>query len=122
MTSSARAGQSHLVSMWAQFPIGTRVLVRQWEQPTVTISEPWINTNGIAVVRVSGWGGVEIALERVSLAGPTSVSIADAIQPPPTDGRLWFVDRAAAFNGAAIAFMVTVALVGMLRFLFGGAP
>lgn len=121
MTSAERAAQRHLVSMWSQFPVGTRVIVRQWQQPTATISEPWINTNGVAVVRVSGWGGAEIALDRVSVASPPARAIADAIQPAPADGRLAVADGPTAFVVSAILFVLAIGACIAGRLILDGS-
>lgn len=80
LTSPARAAQRHLLSVWADIPIGTRVIVRNWAHSTETMSGPYVNSSGVACIRLAGWNGVEIALDRVSLAGPRAVTVADAIQ------------------------------------------
>lgn len=110
MTAAARAVQRHLLSMWADIPIGTRVIVRNWAHSTETMSGPYVDKEtGVAFIRVTGWNGLEIELDRVSLAGPRAVTVADTIQPALPDPSA-FADRPTAIIVTAILFFLTLGM------------
>lgn len=105
MMPAARVAALHLVEVWRCIPVGTPVVVSGFGDPrTFTASEPRINANGIAVIRVSAWNGLEVALDRVHLAGPQAVAIADAIEPAPV--------RRESGLGVADFLLSTVGLIG----------